>query len=93
VLCWQVLLPADREKEGARYMTSRSGGKKKHIDVEKVRQKKEVKELLRELLQYSADENEFAKLAKSLKPEIGEEELHSLIRLFRDSVREKRGLP
>jgi hypothetical protein len=73
-------------------MESGSGKEKKHIDIEKIRKRGEVKNMLRELLEYSADEAEFVELVKSLKPTIAEDELRKLIRLFRDSVREKRGL-
>ena len=65
---------------------------KKHLDRDKARKREGLKEMLRELLEYSADETEFASLVKSVKPDVAEEELRSLIMLFRDFVREKRGL-
>lgn len=74
-------------------MKRRPTGDKKHLDKDKLRKQQEVKEMLRELLDYSADESEFVRLVKALRPEMGEEELRKLLKLFRDSVREKRGLP
>jgi hypothetical protein len=89
----QAKVSGSNQAKGQHPMKRGSGGEKKHLDIEKVRKKKEVKEMLRELLEYSADEDDFLRLVKSLKPEIGQQELRQLIELFRDSVREKRGLP
>jgi len=73
-------------------MKRRPPGEKRHSDREKLQRQRELKEMLRELLEYSADEDEFVTLVKSVKPNVAEEELRRLIKLFRDFVREKRGL-
>ncbi len=63
-----------------------------YYDTEKLRKKKETLDLLREILENTADENEFTKAVKNVNPGVSPDELIDLIKLFRAYVREKRGL-
>ncbi len=63
-----------------------------YYDQAKVRKKQETLELLQEILENTADENQFAEAVKSVNPDVSAEELAELIKLFHASVREKRGL-
>jgi hypothetical protein len=65
---------------------------KNYSDAEKLKKKREALAKIRELLEFTADEQEFVKLAKEVDPDISGEELAALIALFHDYVREKRGL-
>ncbi len=61
-------------------------------DQERIRKKQETLELLKEILENTADEHDFVEAVKSVNPSVSAEELAELIRLFHASVREKRGL-
>jgi len=63
-----------------------------YYDREKVRKKQQTLELLQEILEYTADENQFVEAVKGVNPDVSAEELAELIKLFHASVREKRGL-
>ncbi len=63
-----------------------------YYDREKIRKKQETLELLQEILEHTADENEFVEAVKSVDPDVSAEKLTELIKLFHASVREKRGL-
>jgi len=63
-----------------------------YYDRGKIRKKQETLELLREILEHTADESDFVEAVKSVDPEISAEKLTELIKLFHASVREKRGL-
>jgi hypothetical protein len=49
-------------------------------------------ELLGEILEHTADEDEFVEAVKSVDPNVSPKRLAELIKLFHASVREKRGL-
>jgi hypothetical protein len=63
-----------------------------YYDQERIRKKQETLELLREIPESTADENDFVEAVKSVNPSASGEELAELIKLFHASVREKRGL-
>jgi len=63
-----------------------------YYDEEKIRKKQETLELLREILEHTADESEFVEAVKSIDPGVSPGKLAELIKLFHASVREKRGL-
>jgi hypothetical protein len=63
-----------------------------YYDEEKLRKKRETLELVREILENTADENEFAEAVKNANPVVTPEELVDLIQLFRAYARETGGL-
>ncbi|MFZ0912088.1 MAG: hypothetical protein WBQ76_13210 [Candidatus Korobacteraceae bacterium] len=63
-----------------------------YYDREKARKKQQTLELLKEILENTADENDFVEAVKSVNPSVSAEELAELIKLFHASVRGKRGL-
>ena len=63
-----------------------------YYDQDKLRKKQETLQLLKEILESTADENDFVEAVKSVNPSVSAEELAELIKLFHASVREKRGL-
>lgn len=67
--------------------------KRNYYDKEKIRQKREMIAKLSEILEYTADEEEAIKLWKSVeKEDQSADDLETFIQLFRECVREKRGL-
>lgn len=65
--------------------------KEDRTDAETIRRKRQFLEDLRDILEYGT-EDDFVAGLKIQKPDIGKEELESLIMQFRAYVREKRGL-
>jgi succinate dehydrogenase flavin-adding protein (antitoxin of CptAB toxin-antitoxin module) len=73
-------------------MKARRSQSNKHIDREKLREKREAKEDLRTLLE-CGDEDAFVTLIKKLKPEITPAELVALVQRFREErAKRSRGL-
>jgi hypothetical protein len=67
-------------------------GRRNYTDEQKLKKKREALAKIREILEFTADEQDFVKLVKEVDPDISGEELANLIALFHQSVREKRGL-
>lgn len=65
--------------------------KEDRTDQEAVRRDKEFERKLRDVLEYGG-EDDFVRVLKAYKPDIGKEELQMAIMQFRAYVREKRGL-
>ena len=63
-----------------------------YYDRERIRKKRETLELLQEIMEHTADEEEFVEAVKSVDPDVSPNKLAELIKLFHASVREKRGL-
>jgi hypothetical protein len=72
-------------------MTKRGGGTRDYYDEERLRAIAEIRKALPDLLEYGT-EDDFVELIKKWRKDITSEELTDWIRLFRASVREKRGL-
>jgi len=65
--------------------------KEDRVDLDAVRREREFQQDLAEILEYGTEED-FVAMLKLRKPDIGKEELQTLIMQFRVYVREKRGL-
>jgi hypothetical protein len=65
--------------------------KDKRTDAEAVRREREFQQDLSDILEYGT-EDDFVAMLKIHKPDVGKEELRTLIMQFRVYVREKRGL-
>jgi len=65
--------------------------KKQRMDADAVRREREFQQDLSDILEYGT-EDDFVATLKMHKPDIGKEELQTLIMQFRAYVREKRGL-
>jgi len=65
--------------------------KQERVDEEAVRREREFQRDLRDILEYGT-EDDFVATLKMHKPNMGKEELRTLIMQFRVYVREKRGL-
>lgn len=73
-------------------MTSRrKPPKEKRTDAEVMRRKRELAKKLADAVEYGTEED-FVAAVKNFKPHVGGDELKTWIMLFRDAVREKRGL-
>jgi hypothetical protein len=65
--------------------------KEDRVDPEAVHRKKELAEKLAFAVEYGTEED-FVAAVKKFKPDMGKEELKTLIMQFHDARREKRGL-
>ena len=65
--------------------------KSERIDTDAVRREQEFQQDLSDILEYGTEED-FVAALKIHKPDIGKEELQTLIMQFRGAAREKRGL-
>jgi len=65
--------------------------KEDRTDAEAVRREKELRRKLADIMEFGT-ESDFVAAVKAYRPEIGKEELSSLIMQFRAAVRERRGL-
>jgi hypothetical protein len=65
--------------------------KEDRTDLDAVRREREFQQDLADILEYGT-EDDFVAMLKLRKPDIGKEELQTLIMQFRVYVREKRGL-
>jgi hypothetical protein len=63
----------------------------KSLDQNKIQAQKEAREIVLDLLE-SGDEDAFVSAVKRWKPDLTPEELRQFISLFRDAMRERRGL-
>jgi len=71
-------------------MTKR-GAKRDYYDQERLKAIAEIRKALPDILEYGTEED-FVELVKKWRKEISADELTDWIKLFRASVREKRGL-
>jgi hypothetical protein len=60
-------------------------------DTDELRRRREREEELADIVSYGTEED-FVAAVKAYKPEVGKDELQTLIMQFRAAVREKRGL-
>lgn len=65
--------------------------KEDRTDAESIRREEALRRKLPDLVEYGTEEDLVAAV-KAYKPDVGKEELQTLIMQFRDAVREKRGL-
>jgi hypothetical protein len=65
--------------------------KAERTDAEKVRRQRQFQQDMRDILEYGTEED-FVALVKKEKPDLGKEELRTLIKQFHAYAREKRGL-
>ena len=65
--------------------------KEERTDADAVRREQQFHRDLSDILEYGTEED-FVAALKIYKPDIGKEQLQTLIMQFRDAVREKRGL-
>ncbi len=72
-------------------MTKRYGGKRDYYDEERLKAIAEIRRGLPDILEYGTEED-FVELVKKWLKDITAEDLKEWIMLFRDAVREKRGL-
>jgi hypothetical protein len=77
--------------ERNRHVTKRGSGKRDYYDEERLKAIAEIRRALPDLLEYGT-EDDFVQLVKQWRKNVTPEELANWIRLFRASVREKRGL-
>ena len=64
--------------------------KSQRIDANAVRREQEFQQDLSDILEYGTEED-FVAALKIYKPDVGKEQLQTLIMQFRGAVREKRG--
>ena len=60
-------------------------------DADEMRRRREREDALADIVSYGTEED-FVAAVKTYKPEVGKDELQTLIMQFRAAVREKRGL-